>query len=161
MATNKLLYTGPTTITCGMDGLTNTSARSCTAIDNTTNLYLDALVQLQLETASGSLGTVPVVYVYAYGLSEGGFYTDGVSGTDGNFTMPTNPNLKLVQIINVNAANTFQYSSPFSIASAFGGILPEKWGIVVVNSTGLSLNGTSGGQLDNVATYFGVQVQSV
>lgn len=161
MATNKLLYTGPTTITCGLDGLGSGSARASTVIDNSTNLYLDVLLQLQIQTALGSLGSNPVIYVYAYGISQGGNYTDGVTGTDANFTLPTTPNLKLVQIFNINTANTVQYSSPFSIAAAFGGILPKKFGIVVSNQSGLALNGTAGQQVDNIASYFGVQVQSV
>lgn len=146
-----------------MDGLASgtTSARASTAIDNSTNLYLDALVQLQLQTATGTLGTNPAIYVYAYGLSYNANYTDEVTGTDAAFTLPSTPNLKLLQIINYNvAANTVMYSSPFSIAAAFGGILPQKWGIVVNNQTGLALNGTAGQQVDNIASYFGVQVQS-
>jgi hypothetical protein len=168
MATSKFLYTGPTTITCGMDGLASstTAARASTVIDNTTNLFLDALVELQLQTVTGTLGTNPVIYVYAYALSYNGNYTDGVSGTDEAFTLPATPNLKLIQIINylssayVISSPTTVYSSPFSIATAFGGILPPKWGIVVNNQTGLALAGTAGQQVDNIASYTGIQVQS-
>lgn len=147
--TLKMLYASEVAITCGLDGLANsaTTSRQSTVIDNTTNLYIDALVQLVMQTAAGALSVVPVIYVYAYGWSEGqgSNYTDTVSGSDSSYTLPSNlpPNLKLVQIIShVVAANTTFYSSPFTIAAAFGGILPPKWGIVVNNQTGLALSGT-------------------
>ena len=143
-----------------MDALASstTAARACTAIDNSSNLYLDCLVQLVVQTAAGSLGTNPVVYVYAYGVSYSGNYTDQVTDSDAAYTLLTVPNLKLVQIINVNTANTALYSSPFSIAAVFGGVLPSKWGVVVNNQSGLTLAGSANGQVDNIASYFGVSV---
>jgi hypothetical protein len=33
---------------------------------------------------------------------------------------------------------------PFSVAQAFGGIMPYKWGIYIVHNTGVNLNATGG-----------------
>lgn len=170
--TIKYSYASEVAITCGLDGLDTQTAQQSTVVDNTTNRYLDALVQLVLQTTSGTLATVaPCVYVYAYAWSEGqgSHYTDNCTGSDGSFALPGNnervslpSNLKTVQAIPYNvAANTVMYSQSFSIAAAFNGILPPKWGIVVYNRTGLVLSGTLGQQVNNIASYVGVYLQGV
>jgi hypothetical protein len=162
MATIKYLYSSETTITCGADGLANTSSRASTAVDNTTNLYVDALVSGQVKTAAGALGSNPVVYLYAYGWSYGqaSDYTDNVTGSDANFTLPSPTNLKLIGVAPYTvSANTTLYIGPFSVALAFGGILPGKWGIVVNNVTGLSLAGSANQQTSNTFSFVGVNYQ--
>lgn len=165
MSTLKMLYAAEVAITCGIDALTNstTAARQSTVIDNTANLYTDALVQLRLQTTAGSLAAGSYVYVYLYGWSkgQGNHYTDTISGVDGAYTLPSSfpTNFKSVQVIPYNvSANTVMYSSSFSVAAAFGGVMPAKWGIVVNNQTGLALSGTANQQVNNIASYVGVQL---
>lgn len=166
--TTKFVYSSEATIACGLDGLTNssTAGRSSAVVDNTSNLYLDALVSVTVQTIAGSLGSIPYLLVYAYAWSEGQstHYTDNASGSSGAFTFSgTLPqNMKLLQVISYNvAANTVLYSSPFSVALAFGGILPPKWGLAVLNITGLTLAGTATQDTANICSYVGVQIQSV
>lgn len=143
-------------ITCGFTGLANTSLRQSTSIDNTTNLFLDALVGITVKTASSGVSATGTVNVYVYGTSNGTSFTDGVSGSDGTFT-PTSPtNLKLVGVVNTVANATTYVGGPFSVAVAFGGILPASWGIVVENKTGAALDASVGS-----AWYQGVSGQSV
>jgi hypothetical protein len=44
---------------------------------------------------------------------------------------------------------------PFSIAQAFGGVMPRKWGIVLYNGTGAALNAT---QTDSECQYSGLTI---
>jgi hypothetical protein len=160
MTTNRLVYASPVTITCAMDAIATAASRQSTVVSNATNLYLDCLVQLQLFITTGTLAAAPAVFVYAYALGYGTGYTDGCTGTDGSYTLPSPTNLKLAQIIPYTlAVNTSTiYSSPFSVAACFGGILPSAWGIVINNLTGCTLAGTAGGQVSNTATYTGINV---
>jgi hypothetical protein len=53
--------------------------------------------------------------------------------------------LRLLTVILTNATSNQAYRwGPFSIAQAFGGIVPAKWGIYVVHNTAVALNATAG-----------------
>jgi hypothetical protein len=144
MATIKELFgTAAQAITITLDALANTSAtvgRQSTAVDNTVNLYTDALVQLTLVSASASVSTTGTVEVYAYGSVDGGAsYDDGVTGVDGASTLTSPANMVRIGTVNVVAASTTYKSRLMSVAVAFGGVLPAKWGIVVLNKSGAAL----------------------
>jgi hypothetical protein len=145
------------TITCTITSLTNTSQRQSTAIDNTTNLFLDALVQVKIKTNASSTSATGFVVVYAYGTADGGSdYGDTVTGSDGSVTLTIPPNLRVVGIINAVANSTTYVLNPVSIASVFGGKLPDHWGIVVENQTGATLDASVGS-----SWYQGIQAQIV
>jgi hypothetical protein len=130
-------------ITCTLTSLANNGARQSTAIDNTSNLYLDALVFLTIKSNSASVSSTGSVAVYAYGTVDGSSYSDGASGSDGSITLTVPPNMRLIGVINMVADSTTYYGGPFSVAAAFGGVLPEKWGIVVVNSSGAAFDAST------------------
>jgi len=153
----KPVYASVATLTCTLNSLASAGARQSTVVDNTTNLYLDALVAGTFKTAAGTLGVSAVVSLYVYALSDGAAYTDGATGSDAAFTLPTTPNLILLRQVSVNTAAVAVACSPASIALAFGGTLPLKWGIVVVNSTGLALDVSAGGTL----SFIGINAQGV
>jgi hypothetical protein len=132
-------------ITCTITSLTNTSQRQSTVVDNSSNLFLDALVSVKVKTAGSSTSATGFVNVYAYGTVDGGTtYSDGASGSDGSITLTSPPNMRLIGVINCVANSTTYIGGPFSVAAAFGGILPQKWGIVVENLTGATLDGSVG-----------------
>lgn len=145
------------TITCSVASLANNSARESTAIDNTSNVFVDALVFLQIKTGAASTATTGFANIYAYGTCNGGTdYSDNASGTDAAITLTSPPNMKLIGVINMVANATTYYAGPFSIASAFNGILPTNWGIVVENKCGGTLDTTAG----NHAIYYqGIEAQ--
>ena len=157
-ATIKSLYgTSNQAITCTITSLTNNSQQQSTSVDNTTNLFLDTLVQVKVKTASASTSATGTVNVYAYGTADGGTdYSDGVSGTNGSVTLTNPPNMRLIGVINAVANSTTYVGGPFSVAAAFGGMLPDHWGIVVENKTGATLDAAVGS-----AWYQGIQAQSV
>lgn len=148
-------------ITCQLapsgTGLANNGARASTAIDNTTNLFADALVSVQVKTGGSGVSSTGTVNVYAYGTSDGGTtYTDGATGSDAAITLTSPPNARLIGVINCVANATTYKGGPFSVAAAFGGSLPDHWGIVIENKTGAALDTTEGNHLK---TYQGVQSQ--
>lgn len=163
MSTVKSLYgSNGQAITCTITSLTNGSSasgagRSSVAVDNTSNEFLDALVQVKVKTSASALANDKAVYVYAYGTSDGGTdYTDGAPGTDSAFTGTNPPNMKLLGVINAVASSTTYVGGPWSVAAAFGGVLPDHWGIYVVNFTGQTLDASVGS-----AWYQGVEAQVV
>lgn len=147
MASVKLAYgTEAQTITCTLAGLTTGSSRQSTAVDNTTNLFLDALVMLKVTTGGGTIGSDKAVYVYAYGTVDVATptYPDAVTGTDGAITLVSPSELRQIGVVFTPAISTAYTGGPWSVAAAFGGVLPEKWGIVVTNSTNTTLDAVEG-----------------
>lgn len=137
-------------ITCTITSLANASGpygagRASTAVDNTTNLFLDALVTVKVKTSASALANDKSVYVYAYGTTDGGTtYGDGITGSDAAFTATNPPNLRLIGVINCVSTSTTYVSAAMSVAAAFGGVLPDHWGIFVVNFTGQTLDASVG-----------------
>ena len=142
-------------ITCTITSLANNGQRGSAAVDNTSTPFFDALVQVVVKTNAASTSATGIVNIYAYGTSDGGTtYGDGVTGTDAGQTLTSPPNLKLIGSINAVANSTTYKSNPMSVAQAFGGVLPAKWGIVVENKSGNTLDASVGS-----AFYQGVQQQ--
>ena len=146
------------TITITIASLTNNSARESTVIDNTSNLFLDALVMVKIKSAAASTSATGYVNVYAYGTTDTTTpsYSDTATGTDAAITLTSPPNVKLIGTLNVVANATTYKGGPFSVAAAFGGVLPEKWGIIIENKTGATLDSTAG---NHFAIYQGVEAQ--
>jgi hypothetical protein len=119
-------------------------------------LFLNVLVAVTIKTnAAGTSGT-GYVAVYAYGTADGGStYNGGATGSDGAYTVPSLPNVRLIGVINAIADAT-TYVGIFDVASAFGGVVPEKWGIIVENQSGAALDASIGSAL-----YQGVLNQAV
>ena len=146
-------------ITITLNSLANDGKRESTAVDNSTSLFLDAVVQVKIATnASNDSTGDKSVYIYAYGTADGGTtYSGNASGTDSSFG--TDPqqlqNCKLIGVVYAPTANKTYESDLMSIANAFGGKLPEKWGIVAHNETGYGLNSSG-----NSAFYQGILAQS-
>ena len=142
------------TITVTVASLTNSSARASTAVDNTTNLFLDALVGGKVKSAAAATSATGTVNVYAYGTTDGGTtYSDTATGTDAAITLTVPPNARLIGVINVVANATTYEFGPFSVASAFGGQLPASWGVIIENKSGATLDATGG---NHFVTYQGV-----
>lgn len=146
-------------ITITLNGLADNGVRASTAITNAVNLFLDYLVQLKIDTANvGAPAGEKNVLIYAFGSADNGTtYSGGATGTDaayGGVAGQLIDNAKLLGIVSVDAQNEVFESDCFSIASAFGGVVPEKWGIIVVNQIGQALGANS------AAFYQGIMAQS-
>lgn len=132
----------------------NNGQASSAVVDNTTNLFLDALVTVKVTV--GTITAPSYVNVYAVGTSDGGStYGGGETnmGTDHTVTLTSPPNIKLIGCINC-PANTTAYQAVLEVASAFGGIMPDHWCLVIENKTGAALTAAT-------ADYQGIQAQTV
>lgn len=148
MTTASIQYGTATAFTITLASLasdaTNIIAgRESTAIDNSSTLAVDVTVGGKIMT-----GTTPTVNkqieVWAYGSYDGTTYTAGASGTDNNFS-PTGEKalMGLLIVIPTDATSNHSYEfGPCSIAQAFGGVMPKKFGVFVVHNTGVALNAT-------------------
>jgi len=138
-------YATAATITITTDSLASsaTAGRESTVVDNTANLYLDALVTFKIVYPNSAPANHRGIYVFAYAY-DGTDYTYPAAGTgDAAVTLDdiTTTAYQLPQIGFIPAVqNKTLKSRPFSVASAFGGILPSKWGIVVLNYSGQTLS---------------------
>jgi len=137
MATIKENFGSSTAITITLASLGSGSWRQSAFVDNSTNLFLDALIQVIVTTGGTAAGTVDL---WAYASNDGGTsYSDGASGSDAAFTPTANPNLVFIGSIQT-PSTTMQYTSRmFSLAQAFGGSVPQRWGLAVKNTNGGSL----------------------
>jgi hypothetical protein len=131
-------------ITCTITSLSNAAQRQSTAIDNTSNTFVDALVQVKVKTAGSSTSSTGYVDVYAYGTSNGGTdYSAGASGSDASFSGALASCFKLGRLPTITNSTTY-VGGPWSVAAAFGGSLPDHWGIIVDNESGAALDGSVG-----------------
>lgn len=136
----------PLTIT--LDGLADGNMRASSAVDNGTNRFLDALVQLRIVSGAAAPSGDKNVLVYAYSSADSGVtYSGGTTGSDDSYGSAAGQlveNCTLIGIVNVDAASETFESDVFSVAGAFGGALPERWGIVIKNQSGQSLGSGCG-----------------
>jgi hypothetical protein len=146
-------------ITITLNSLAHDAKRESTAVDNATTCFTDALVQVKIatNTAADSAGDKSV-YLYAYGTSDGGTtYSGNASGSDAAFGADPQQlgNCRLIGTIYAPTQNKIYKSDLLSVASAFAGVLPQRWGIIVYNRTGQTLKSS-----DCAAFYQGLCVQS-
>lgn len=125
-------------VTITLTSLGNNNAQQSAAVDNSANQFLDALVSVVIAPAGSGVASTGFVAVYAYGTVDGGTtYSAGCSGSDAWFT-GIKANLRFLGTVSC-PSNGVTGIGTFSVANAFGGQLPQKWGIVVENVTGASL----------------------
>lgn len=125
------------------------AGRISTLVDNTTNKYPDYILAGFITAHASVAPTVgTTIEIWLYG-SEDDSYTlpDGIGVSDANKTLTStytkNSGLVLAHIITVSAVAAVKYDiRPLSIRNAFGGILPKKFGVYVVQNTGQALNAT-------------------
>ena len=145
MANIKEATNTAATFTCTLASLANSTAgvgRQSTVIDNSTNLFTNALVMVKVKTGASGVSATGFISVYAFGTVDGGTtYTDGAGASDAGITVSA---MRLIGTFPAVANATTYTSQLMSVESAFSGVLPAKWGIVVVNSSGSALDGTEG-----------------
>jgi hypothetical protein len=153
MADAKLAFGTATAFTITLNSLasSSTAGRESTAIDNSSNLYLDAFVEVLLSYPNLAPANDKAAYVYAYGSVDGTNYTGSATGSDAAITLQSPTVVPFLGVIPTPTQNIAYRSAPMSVATAFGGILPPKWGIIVVNFSGQTLNASL-----NSAQYRGV-----
>ena len=139
--------------------LANGSARQSAEVSNASDLFLDVLVTIKLKSATVGVSQAGYATVYAFGTTDGGTTrTEGAGSGDAAITLVNPTNLRMIGMLNMVGTSVTYVAGPFSVAQAFGGVLPEKWGIVIENSSGAAFTATGS---DHAVTYQGVYGQSV
>lgn len=157
MATTTISYSSNTSITIGLattplaSSSTFVAGRESNEIDNTTNKYLDALVQGKVTVGTTpTASTMICVYVWGADTSLATTAIDVLDGTDSDETLTNtgilNSALRLGAVMSVEAttSNVTYNCAPFSVAALFGGVMPKYWGLYVTHNTGVALNSTAG-----------------
>lgn len=160
MSTIRIQYgTANQTITITLTSLANAAAREATALDFSSLKPLDVLIQFKTKTGAGSAST-GYLNVYAAGSADGGTtYGDNVAGTgDDVVTLVAPPNITPIGRLSVPAASTAYKSRAFSLAAAFGGVIPDHVVIVIENQSGAALNATGS---DHGVWYQVIKAESV
>ena len=143
LVTSAENFSTSTTIPCTLAGLANAAARESAIVDNSTNLYDDAMFTLKFTLAGGSMASDKAVYVYFHGSEDGVVYTEPMTAADAGITLTTANNLTLGMVISCVSNTTGAYVKTLgSVAQMFGGVLPRKWGFIVQNQAGPAFNGT-------------------
>jgi hypothetical protein len=159
MADVKTAYGASAALTITLASLATsaglTAGRESTAIDNTSNKYLDAIVGGKITTGT-SPTTAKSILVYVYGsLNDTPLYPDVIDGTDSDETITSadirNAALILAASITTDATSDRTYwIRAFSVANCFGGVMPKFWGVFVTHDTAVNLNSTG----SNHALYY-------
>lgn len=158
MSTIRTQFGPVTNFEITLNGLATGAARSSAKVENQNSRYVDAICQFKIKPASGSLGDRYAVFFFAWGATDdvSPIYPAGVTGVD----EPVSVTLETLSIREIGSlyvpASGVLTGPPFSIAQAFGNVLPPVWGVLAVNRCGLALDET-----DNIAFWRGVQFEVV
>lgn len=167
MTTTNIAYSANTAITFDISSLGTSSTfvagRESTEVDNTSNKYVDALVNVDGITGHAStaptVGQVIRLYLWGADTSLATTAIDVLDGTDSAETLAhvsVLNSLKLVASpeVTVATAGLVYYIQPFSVASFFGGVMPKFWGLYLAhNHTGALAASQSGLFSYNGITY--------
>ena len=142
MAETKQTTTAATAITFDISSLagsaTFVAGRECTEVDNSTNNYMDCLVNI--DGITGHASTAPTVgqsiqvYVWGSDTSLGTTAIDVLDGTDSAETLGHVSVLNSLKYagsasVTVATAGLVYYIQPFTVAQLFGGVMPDFWGL--------------------------------
>jgi hypothetical protein len=164
MATTTVNYGANTTITMSLNSLASsadwTAGVESNQIDNTTDKFIDALVQGKVTVGTTpTINTTIAVYVWGADTSLATTALDTLDGTSSAETLTNtgvlNSALRLGASIGVlaNTSNITYNIAPFSVAALFGGVLPKFWGLFVSHNTGVALNATN----NNLFSFNGIK----
>lgn len=151
MPTATPTYGSPVTMTMTLNGLASTAGllagRTSVAADNGSDDAIDCIIGGKIVTTATTT-TNTQIQIWLYGSYDGTSYSAAAAGTDSNFTPDTGAKnqMKLLTIIpNITTTAVTYVWGPFSVAQAFGGTLPQKWGVYIVHNTNTAL--ASGGEV--------------
>jgi hypothetical protein len=133
----KIAYGSETSITITLDSLADGGDVTATAVDNSSNLFPDALIQLILDGSNASQDELVEVYI-----------KPSPDNSDFDAGAAPEENATLIGTIKMDGTNTVKKS--FFVSRA-GMPLPKYWQLHVVNQSGYALNSSG-----NSATYTGV-----
>lgn len=135
MATATLNCTNSQTITITLASLANGSSATSNAIDNSTNKFLSANVQVKIKTNAAGTSATGSCSVFLIRSADGGTTYDDATGIYLG-SLPT-------------VANSTTYTRTFSTEPL--GALGSSWKVAVLNNSGAALDSTGGNHLAQFA----------
>ena len=143
-------YSANTAITLDLSSLATSSTFvagiESGEINNTSNMYVDAIVNVKGITGHAStaptVGQMIQLYVWGADTSLGTTTIDTLDGTSstetlGHVSVLNSLRFAAAPTVTVATAALVYYIQPFSVAQLFGGIMPKYWGLYVAhNHTG-------------------------
>jgi hypothetical protein len=152
LASYLLAYAASSAVTIDLSSLASSgtlvAGRESTAIDNSSNLYLDYLLAGKIMT-----GTTPAdatrIQVCCVGIMDDTTWPDVFDGTDSAETVTNtgikNSICKVGADITVTTTSNLAYPfGPFSVAALFGGTVPKKFVVFVTHNNTAALHATAG-----------------
>lgn len=164
--TFKPSYGSNTALTITLASLANsttlaTGYRQSAAVDNTTNLFADAVIYGHVTSNATPTANAAYFLYLVWSNDNGSTYSNNASGSDAAYTSPDS-DANLVQgsvSITTAVASLVSYFKPFSFCQAAGLLfLPQKWGVILKNASGAALTATAG---NHVLSYQGVNMQGI
>lgn len=134
MTTTKLTVGTRTSLTTSaMDSLASGAYVNCGTLTLNTNSPVDCLIEV--KATPGTVSGNKQLLVFTQGSLDG---TNFESGPTSGTTTTDEPNLTFVGIVPLNTSSTAQIGL-FSLAAAFGGVLPHSAKVIVKNDSGATL----------------------
>lgn len=137
---------------------TKLAGRESTAIDNSSNKYLDYLLSglITVGTTPTTAKSIDICLVGLMNDTSSDVWPDVFDGTDSAETV-TNQEIKdqickpfqTISVISTTSNVGYNYG-PGSVASRFGGIMPKKFVLFVTHDTAVNLNSTAGNHVQSV-----------
>jgi hypothetical protein len=151
MADIKRAYGTATSFTITLNSLASsgTVGRESTVVDNSSVKMLDALVEATIAFPNSAAANEKAVYIFAYGSLDGTNYPESLTGADAGYTFQGAAGalltaLRLIGVVPMNTNTTAgKRYGPWAVAPAFGGLMPAKWGIAVLNYCGQTLHSSN------------------
>lgn len=129
-------------LTITLASLASGAGRVAAAIDNSSLLYPNVLVQGKFLT--GTVSGNQQVIIYGAASADGGTtYTDNVGAS--NAAVVTQPKAAIpIAAVGQLATTTSYYWGPVAISRAFCGAMPSSWSVIVWNDGGGTFSATGG-----------------
>lgn len=139
MATIKQVVGARTSLTTtALNSLASATYVLCGSITHNTNQPLDVLIEV--SATPGTVSGNKQLLVFAKASLDG---SNQSTGPETGISTVDEPNLFFVGVLPLNTNATTQ-TRMFSLAAAYGGILPYASEIVVRNDSGAALNASGG-----------------
>jgi hypothetical protein len=150
MSTRNLAYGTRVALTITLASLGNGSYRESTEVDNTSTLAIDGVLH-GIIAAGTSPTNGNTITVYVAGSDGTTTRVGNLTGTDSTITPAGEQSqFEIARVIPVDATSNHSYEFYVgSIAALFGGVMPKKFSVIVLNSSGVALNATGGNHAIN------------
>lgn len=131
------------TITAG--SLSSGTARESAAVTtDTANNVNDYRITVKATTSSGTPAGAKAVFVWVKISDDGTNWDGNATAADAAITLDVPHQFKLGGVIPIGSASITRGCS-FSLKAACGGSVPQKWGIIIENQTGITFSSVTVG----------------